>query len=393
MAADADRIRVLEAALARVDQESALGARVLAALSNEMDPRACEQARKYALEAISVARRTNDDAVLLAVLNATGTVLLEPDSIHERLLEAEEAMAIADRLGDRAAAFLARFQSWHALSFALRIEEADALLTDLLERAETLQLPFPRWQTEIIVVGQEIQYGHLDEAEVLAEATMVRGTRAGIVEALAVYGAHLNEIRWCQGRRGEIAQLFIDAATEHPGITSLRASTPALCADMGDFDEARRRFDAEVAIDFAYPRASDWLNAMEGAVEAAVMLDDRESAAILYERLLPYADRGVVGIATPTRPVARLLGSLATRLGRVDEAEEHLVFALEQCERLRATFWTARTLLDHADLCVARAAADDGERARAFATRAREIAENLGNAALVAHADAILSRA
>jgi len=250
-----------------------------------------------------------------------------------------------------------------------------------------------RWQAAIAVVGHETQVGHLVEAEQLAESTMTAGARAGVVEALAVYGAHLHDIRLEQGRREEIAQLFIDAAADNPTITSLRTVAIALCVEIGDLEEARRRYDAEVQTGFAYAQSTQWFSAMEGAVEGALALDDHDGVATLYERLLPYADRGVCSTATPTRPVARMLGCLATRLGRFDEAEEHFVMGVEYGERLRAVYWTARTLLDHADLCVARGAPGDDERARDFATRARAIAENLSNAALVARAEAIVAPA
>jgi tetratricopeptide (TPR) repeat protein len=222
---------------------------------------------------------------------------------------------------------------------------------------------------------------------------MALGTRTGVVEALASYGGQLHDIRMAQGRRQEIAQLFIDAATQYPSIVSLRNAAIGLCVEIGDLAEARRRYDDEVACGFSYPRASQWLGSMEGAVDGNLAIDDRAGAAILYELLLPYADRVVYQIATPARPVARSLGCLATRLGRYDEAERHFAAALEFCERLEAVYWTARTLLDHADLCVARGAPGDGEQMRDLATRALEISREFGLAGLEPRADAMLGGA
>jgi tetratricopeptide (TPR) repeat protein len=393
MDADVERIRVLEAALARVDRETAMGAKLLAALANEIDPDEWERARALALEAIAVARRTGDDATLLEVLTSTGMVLAQPDCIDERLARSQEAIALADRLGDRAAGFQARYALLQTLEAALRIDEANVLLDDLVDRADALQLPFARWQAAIAVCAGEIRRGHLDAAEALAEATMTQGMRAGVVEALAVYGAQLYETRWTQGRRDEIAPLFIEAAKENPSIPSLRTAVIALCFEMGDVDQARRRYDDEVAIGFSYARTMSWLSSVEGVVEAALLFDDRAGAAVLYEMLLPHSDHSVAAIATASRPVARMLGCLATRLGRYEEAEQHFVSALASCERLEAPFWTARTLLDHAELCVARGAPGDDEQAHELAARARDLATGLGNALLEARADAILTPA
>jgi len=215
----------------------------------------------------------------------------------------------------------------------------------------------------------------------------------GVVEALATYGGQLHDIRMAQGRRREIAQLFIDAATENPTIPSLRNAAIGLCFEIGDVDEARRRYANEVAHGFTYPRTAQWFGAMEGAVDANLVIGDTAGAAILYEELLPYADRAVYQIATPARPVARSLGCLATRLGRYDEAEEHFGAALESMERLGAVYWIARTLLDHCDLCVARGAPGDDVRKRDLATRAIEMAREFGLAGLETRANAMLASA
>jgi len=393
MDVDHEQVRVLEAALARVDRESTTGARLLVALANAIDPEEWERASDYALEAVSIARRMGDEATLLVVLNGTGMTLGQPDRLEQRMEQTLEAIALADRLGDRAASFQARFERRNVLIEALRFDEADAILQDLVRMADETRLPFSRWQCEIVVVGRETELGHLDTAEALAEATMALGTRTGVVEALASYGGQLHDIRMAQGRRQEIAQLFIDAATQYPTIASLRNAAIGLCFEVGDLAEARRRYDDEVARGFSYPRSSQWLGAMDGAVDGNLAVGDPAGAAILYEQLLPYADRAVYQIATPARPVARSLGCLATRLGRFDEAEAHFGHALESMERLGAVYWIARTLLDHADLCVARGAPGDAEHARELATRAHGLAVEYGLGGVEARADAMLGGA
>ena len=132
---------------------------------------------------------------------------------------------------------------------------------------------------------------------------------------------------------------------------------------------------------------------MEGVADAVVLLGDPVGGAVLYDMLLPYSGRLGFAHGTPARPVDHWLGRLATLLGRHDEAERHFGVAVELCERLRSPFYLARALLGSADLCVARAAPGDLERARTFAERARAVAREFGLAALEVRADAMLGAA
>jgi tetratricopeptide (TPR) repeat protein len=238
-----------------------------------------------------------------------------------------------------------------------------------------------------------MQYGLLAEAETLADETMAIGTRGGVIEALAVYGAHLHDIRWAQGRRSEIAPLFIDAAIQNPTIAPLRTVAIGLCWEVGEFDEARRRYQAEVDAGFAYNFTCQWFNTMEGVADAAVLVEDPVGGAVLYDILLPYAGRFGFAHGTPARPVDLWLGRLATLLGRYDRAERHFASAIEMCERARAPFYISRALLGHAELCLARAEPGDPERARRDAERAREIAREFGLGGIEARADAMLASA
>ena len=60
-------------------------------------------------------------------------------------------------------------------------------------------------------------------------------------------------------------------------------------------------------------------------------------------------------------------------------------------ERLQAPYWTALGQLDHADLCVARRADGDLDRARQLVTTAAATAAEYGCAGLSRRADALLA--
>jgi hypothetical protein len=81
----------------------------------------------------------------------------------------------------------------------------------------------------------------------------------------------------------------------------------------------------------------------------------------------------------------------ATLLGDYDQAEEWFAIAHDIHAQLQAPYWTAHGRLDHADLCLARRADGDLERARNFATAAATTAAEYGCAGLTRRAEAVLA--
>jgi hypothetical protein len=78
---------------------------------------------------------------------------------------------------------------------------------------------------------------------------------------------------------------------------------------------------------------------------------DAPRAALVYEPLLPYADR--MAISCPeisTGPVSRYLGVLAATCGRPEKARLHLQHAVEVSERGRARPALERTRRNLAEI-------------------------------------------
>jgi tetratricopeptide (TPR) repeat protein len=88
---------------------------------------------------------------------------------------------------------------------------------------------------------------------------------------------------------------------------------------------------------------------------------------------------------------ARPLARAATALGRYEQAEQWFALAHDVHERLRAPFWIARGQLDHADLCLARRADGDIDRARELATTAAATATEYGCNGLTERAARLLA--
>ena len=125
----------------------------------------------------------------------------------------------------------------------------------------------------------------------------------------------------------------------------------------------------------AIPRDWNWLDNMRGLAMLCVALRDFRRAAIVYELLLPYADRNITaGWGDVARGSAGLyLGSLARMLGRLDDAQAHLELALQFNQRMGARPSVARTQFEYARLAAqARASRAIGRRLSIYlASRSR----------------------
>ena len=112
-----------------------------------------------------------------------------------------------------------------------------------------------------------------------------------------------------------------------------------MLAGRGETERAR----ADLAASVAHPHAFDanWLSAQAECADAAVELGDPTHAAVLYERLAPYAGRPATAgrAVTSYGAVDRHLGGLAALLGRRDDAERHLRAAIARNHELGCTAW------------------------------------------------------
>jgi hypothetical protein len=123
--------------------------------------------------------------------------------------------------------------------------------------------------------------------------------------------------------------------------------------------DARRRDRAPACVD------ANWLSAQAECAEACVALGDARHAAVVYDRLAPYAGRPVTaGRAVASYGAAdRHLGGLAGLLGRRDDAVRHLRAAIVRNDELGCTVWRL-----HAQWSLQRIAPQDPLVALAAAT-------------------------
>jgi tetratricopeptide (TPR) repeat protein len=259
---------------------------------------------------------------------------------------------------------------------------------------EELGLPECRFRTMLNVIGQLLLAGRTHDAEVANDRLLELGTAAGRPQAnvLGAYGGLLHAIRQHQGRLDELVYVLVEAARQNPDVPALRSAIPAMLCEAGRLDEAHEKLATEAAMGFDYPYNMTWVPALVNLADAAATTRDTAVAAVLLERLAPFANHvvcpsGVLALGAVARP----LGRAATLLGHYDQAEQWFAIAHDIHQRLQAPYWTARGELDHADLCSIRRADNDLARAHHLVNTATATAAQYGCAGLTTRAEALLA--
>jgi hypothetical protein len=136
--------------------------------------------------------------------------------------------------------------------------------------------------------------------------------------------------------------LVHDKIETSPAGMAWRCTYTWMLAATGRPDTAREQFALIAADGFAaLPFDVNWPSGMGELASACVELGDRELAAPLYDRLLPYAEVALVAgrAISSFGSTQRLLAGLAAVLGRRDEAVARLEAAVRRNEETGFTVW------------------------------------------------------
>jgi tetratricopeptide (TPR) repeat protein len=230
-------------------------------------------------------------------------------------------------------------------------DAVDAQVEAFTDGAERLRQPLYLWNVLVWRAMRALLAGQLERAEHLASQALAAGASAEAVTAPQYYAIQLLAVRREQDRLQELEPPAREMVDAQPARPAWRAGLAVLLADSGRVDEAREQLDVLAANDFRdIPRDGDWMTAIAMTAEAVVAAADAARAAVLYEALLPYADRNVViGLAAVCLgSAARHLGKLAFVAGRADTAREHFEHALRANASVKAPVALAHTQLDYA---------------------------------------------
>ncbi|HTN78434.1 MAG TPA: AAA family ATPase [Acidimicrobiales bacterium] len=371
---DEERIAAIRGALDSVGAEDSVArAHLLATLGGELlftDEIA--QSHVLTREAVAMARRVGDDAVLARATNFFTAQQADVFDLQGMLAMAREALAVAERVGDPALAAMAA-SGLHVLACrAGDRREADAALERQIAHTELARQPLLAFVLANALAFRAIGEGRLDEGERLADEMVALGSESGQPDTLVWMSAHLG-LLWEEGRRVEEAEaLYSAAATVLPTANALLIH---LLAEIGQIERARALWqDAtagglpEIPPDMLWPFGTTSLAA------ASWHLGDPMYAAELTAQLRRIAGELTSSGAGFHGAVDHYLGLLAALQGDYDRAE--VCFAA--AERLEAGMdhvpRVCRTQMAWADTIARRAPDDPRERARALELLDRAIA-------------------
>lgn len=393
-------VGLLDAARAALSEDdSALRARVLARLAIALYfSRSSEERRNtLSVEALAMAQRVGDRSTLAFALLARHFVLWGAGSVEERLALATEVVRLANDAGDLGVAL--EGQSWKILALLELgdVESVDREIDRYALQGAQVRLPRNQWYLSLVRSARAFLAGQFAEGERLAtEAAAVRGEGGELANAIMFFGAQLFTLRREQGRLGELEPALTGFAAQFATLPIWRCSLAVFHGEFGNNEAARQEFEHLAAQDFAaLPHDANRPAALALLSEACSMLGDASRAALLYNFLLPYAERNIV-VATAAicyGPAARYLGLLATTLSRWEHAAQHFADALTMNARMGARPWTVHAQHDYARMLLARGQPGDHRKAGDLLEHALTTARELGMKSLAEKIESVRSRA
>jgi DNA-binding SARP family transcriptional activator len=393
-AGDDDRlVPLLEEALAAVPEEEVeLRARLLARLAGALrDEHSRDRRVRLSADAVELARLSGNPAALAYALDGRAAVIVGPDTVAECLAIGSELCEVAESHGDTERVMAGHSHRFIALLQFGDVPGAEADLAAANRLAHELGQPAQLWQYGASRALLALAAGELDEAEDLVPRALALGERAQPTAAIPVHALQRYTLCDFRGRLEELEPTVHPLVAGYPARVVFRCLLAHLHAKLGRTDEARQALDELSAENFAaLPFDQEWLYGMSLLAETAALLDDADSAAVLYGLLAPWAELNVVDVGEGMRgSVSRYLGLLASAMSRWDAAGAHFEVGIAMNERMGARPWVAHTKSDYAATLLARHVPGDRERARKLLDAALSTYRELGMESYAAAASAL----
>jgi DNA-binding SARP family transcriptional activator len=377
-------VALLEEALAGLDErDSVLRLELLARLAKALYYSEDEQdeQRRDALseEALGMAERLGDSNSMLVALEGRHFALTRPENLDERLAIARRIIELGDECGDRERSLLGRYFLIADLVEADQMEEADREIDEYGRLAREARLPLHLWYHARFRAMQALLAGRLVEAATTAKEAYELGYPVEPRTAEMHYGAQTWLLHMLQGQLPlgeEAVRRFVET---YPRVAAWRCGLSILLAQDGRRDEAYEIYREFAETGFrAIPRDAIWSTTCGLAAELVTMLGDADDARALYELIRPYSDRNAVTgeVIFCSGPMSLYVGVMALYAGELDAAVEELEDALARCERMGALPFEARAA---EALAAAHAARGDTQRAHELQLRAQELAARVGD--------------
>jgi tetratricopeptide (TPR) repeat protein len=357
-----------EALTALPEQDSPLRVRIMARLGAAMQPHAdLRYPISLAEAAIAAARRIGDPATLLYALSTGMSAMMDIVDPRQRLSLNLEAEQLAQNQGDRERVL----RSVVRLTFD-HIELGDLAAADVriahFERLtrETKAARYA-WRVPLFHSLRAMMHGRFHESEELLERAHELATRAEDPQLERCYAFHREGLLRAWERHEEMAAFDLH-------VRPLRAALyggPHWQNGGSAFTYSRLEAIEKTRLYLDLIPQDDWPlihnpPAFAHLGEPLALCGSESLVTRVYELLLPAAHRGVSWGFTKfiwDGTATRVLGLLATRLGRYDEANAHFSAALAQLEQMDAQVYLQRTRYEYGRALLEFARSEDRDRA------------------------------
>jgi class 3 adenylate cyclase/tetratricopeptide (TPR) repeat protein len=391
---DMERVEILRGALRSIGEgRDAERARLLATLAAELTfHKDRDETLAIADDALAIARRLGDTRIMVHVLGMRFLTILAPDRLDECLSNSEEYLSLAQRLGDPVAEVFAGVYRANACLGVGDIAGVDAAIGVACDACGRVKQPLLEHLVGTTRAWRVLLAGDISEADRLATEAFTIGAGAGIPEALGAYAAQLVRVREAQGRLEELLPTIEEVALRPGAVPAYRVVLCMVYGRLGRDEDARKYFDAEAACEFAtLPWDRFRLIGMCGLAEVCAHLRAERPAALLYERLRPFADQVSFSLTTTLGSVAYHCAILATVLGRYEDADT--LFRLAEARNLEigAPLWVAQTRCEWTAMLLERDEQNDRDRAKALIDAAYSDAQRLGWRTIVSKCERLIS--
>lgn len=363
------------------EQDSVLRARLLAQYAVSHAWSSPGEAETRSAEALAMAERVGDRRAVKEALRARQLARSGPDGVTDRLALGDRMLAMGEADRDDDAVLWGRLWRFDALAQLGRLDRAEAELAPIDVVARRLRSPLTRWHALRCRAAMALARGRFDDAVVLGEQALELSRRAGHEGALVPSHAFAMILRTLTGSSGEP----IDAPDPvNPGIVVVPAVWALFLVAAGRREEAGRIYRSLPPFTSSVPPFL-LVSVLAMITELAAEFGDREAAARTYPAMMPYADLfacGGAGVITINGSMRLPLGRAAATLGRLDDAVRHLRAAAEVNERAGMPPMAAFARYELARALARRRRPGDRDEAVALAESAGATAGELGMAPL-----------
>jgi tetratricopeptide (TPR) repeat protein len=362
---DPGLVQLLERALEAVgEQDSTARVKLLGRLAAARRDEPFREARvRLAEEALAMARRIGDRETLAYALEAHWPAVEGPATLEGRLERADELIALGLETHDLEKAFVGhdyRLNTYITLADRAGVDVEVAALAEL---AESLRQPAQRWSVSTAHTMVALMEGRLADAEALIEQTLAAGELAYRFNADVSHRVQLFLLRRAQGRLAEVEHVMAEAVHQYPALHRFTCVLAHVHAELRNERAARDAAAVALAHDLRREYVDEeWLLAVNTLPDVSAFLADDDMARELYDLLLPYERLySQAPVEGTFGSIARGLGVLAAQLQRFDDAERHFADAIETERSMRAWPWLAHAQHGLGQMLVARG---DDARAR-----------------------------